>query len=290
MLISGLGVNMEGKYKHYLDIVSKHIAEIFSECNTMLAGGSCLSVIQNSVGITSTYNDLDFYFETEEEYQIAYKKLQEEKEKTESMRGFFSYEHETEFAYTTVINGQEFQLIKIFKPFEKTIAEFDIKNSKCWSFYPFDVVQTDIDTETLTTKLQIESATKNIGTIARILKYNSRKSLDISNCYDSIFDTLSNHTTADYSTISYASEIEDRNNFVAHLIYSALGVPGFLEYLEEKENLDQPEILPFYLLEGVLLEGTLLQSSRLKSLAFYQKNPSDEIKDWMVNNFPERVL
>ena len=279
---------MEGKYKHYLKILPDNIIKVLSECNTMLAGGSCLSLIQRSVGVPSSFNDLDFYFETEEDYQITYNKLQEEKNRMNNAQKLFSYDYQTEFAYTMVIDGEEIQLIKIFKPFKETIADFDIENSKCWSFYPFDNVQTNIDTKTLTTELQIKSTTKNIGLVSRMLKYKSKKGLNISNYYDLMFDTLRNYETAEYSS-SYAGEIKNRKYFVAHLIETALDLPGFDKYLEEKENQIFPEILPFHLLQGAK-SANITRLINLKSLMFYQANPSDEVKDWMKHYFPERLL
>jgi len=104
--------------KYRLDPVS----EIFENINCMLAGGSCLSAVKESLGYDIIHKmDYDFFFETEEEYNRANERLQKLIDYIDTEgpwdclgKGIF----ESDFAKTFDYDGLQIQLIKIFKPFK----------------------------------------------------------------------------------------------------------------------------------------------------------------------------
>jgi len=165
-----------------------------------IAGGSALTLAQRSADIDSMFSDIDVYFYTKEDYQKAreitnsYIDKKEEKKLSgdllfEIVNCYLAYSNERLDCF--YIDGQEVQYIKMnFGSSEKITDEFDLYNSRYWSFYPFEEVYTKQKKDTL---YNIKTKKyNNFFTLQRVKKYQVNKHIDPSNIFKNIVETVQN--------------------------------------------------------------------------------------------------
>lgn len=201
-----------------------------------IAGGSILSSVQKTFNITSHYNDIDVYFETEEDFKRAElillneiileeeraKKAKEEKKAKNLFNDFDDFddydaddlddfddynefrkiikEYETKNAILYDTSGVKLQFIKMnYGIPEQIVDKFDLENSKYWSLFPFNEAFTLQPIDTLY-KISTNYI-NNFWVVNRIKKYVCEKSLDADAYAEQLFDIMLTNNI-DYTTFN----------------------------------------------------------------------------------------
>ena len=279
--------------------------------NTMLAGGYCLSVVQNTTHSNvvsnwedSIYLDQDFFFETEDEYnkvtrQIDNLRIKEFEEYTHINKSF-----ETDSAVSYNTSFGKIQLIKIFKPFKRTLNEFDIINSMYYSFYPFKEIKFNKSYEkyekyTKTYILINPSHKLKFGLAKRIAKYNKTKHLVIhKKIIEKIYELFFNYDDDSFSDYDYGNqtitEAQQRKNIIFDVLHNFIGIKEFDEIVIQDEVY---KILPFSDYEEILSFHT---TADIKTLGYFKYNhihwnrhqntENNPYSAWMAEYYPEYLI
>ncbi len=308
---------MEGLTTYKSEKLAHQLRELkfLDGINCMLAGGSCLTMAQERENLLSQYNinDYDFFFEKQSDYDLALErflkavreqnaKKDKKDKKIKGIEDIFNDEmsyksHETDFATTCYYNGVMFQFIKHFTPFEVTIDNFDLSNSKYFSFYPFNKIQTNESTDTL--NYIHASSTMNFNLVKRILKYNLQKNLDISNVVDEMVEMVLNPHNSYYEGKYYSKDDvltdEQKTEYLENVICSCLFSSDFREAVLRRER--EGTLFPYHKISKInLLTLTSLSNPSLPILDYTIKlfrpnySVSSYSMEYIFNKFPEILL
>lgn len=221
--------------------------ELCKDVDCMLAGGSCLSEVQKTFGIRSSYDDLDFFFEDEKNFKKMVQNIDKLKKIVNTgatlMFHDISLQYETKNALTYNFFNTTIQLIKIFKPFKKTIRDFDNNNAKFYSFYPFDVVQTEQPEITLR-----EFSTNKLSYVGvhRLCKYVTQKNINADVFVEEIIDMLNNPKEEYYAEKLYDDEKMTNKKIRLKTLYTVIDTKELQLKIQEFEK--QGKKLPYYLI------------------------------------------
>ncbi len=188
---------------------SSFLVDLFYELNQnnikfYLAGGSVLTSVQLSEQIKSKYNDLDLYFGTQKDFDLAFKIIktnidtvhevlkEQEIPKDElwsQLQDIAMVNIDSPNAVSFDINDIKLQFIRMnFGTPQEIIKDFDIENSKYWSYYPFETAQTYQNKDTLYNLKT--SWIDNYFCLQRVQKYSDQKSLCIDEYTEDLFDNI----------------------------------------------------------------------------------------------------
>lgn len=215
-----------------------------------IAGGSVLSSVQDTKGITTKFNDLDLYFETSIDHKKAYDILNaktKEDNHTEPLDflndlsdGFISsgpvvYEQLSNSACTEYkVDDTTIQLIKLqFGKPEILVKLFDLDNSKYWSYYPFNKAYTEQDEDTLY-NLKTDYI-DNFWAVERISKYFIQKSINFDKYNNELFNVILNDSI-DYEAINLnydRLQHKDKTLSLKFLNFCAVS-DSFLQLIDQK--------------------------------------------------------
>ncbi len=283
--------------------VKKFIKLLNDNCNFYIAGGSVLSHVQQLKNIPSRYSDIDIYFYTDKDFEIAEKILNESVDSDEfvnEVEGLFgdnlfdkkiSFINNTKFAKTAEIDGEQIQLIKKTGTPEEITAEFDIDNSKYWSLFPFETAFTYQSEITLKKLLVNEKILNNYYVIQRMSKYSTTKGLSVEHYYDKLFNYIFKD---DISYERLNMNYENENLSLVDVFRQCLLMPKF--YKTINRNFEQGKSLNFH---DLINDITFLELNKLDELhdpmASYiirseNKITLEPIKEKLKKYYPETLL
>ncbi len=302
------------QYPDYkLNNMLKPLLPLLKDANAMLAGGSCLTRVQIQHSIISENSDYDFFFENEQDYQKVIKRIKRhQKDFTDKFDGktkahvglqimfndkYITESYSNEFTTTWQHCGIIFQLIKMYKPHERQIEEFDLDNSKYWSFYPFDTIETNQDKDTL---YNIKIGKVDFKGINRMMKYHQNKRININSKMEEAFELFNNYDDDDFENGKYeGKEIvteEQKTNYLKNTLLGVLRNQEFKNIAIKKEN--QGITLPFTLFDiddlnmcsnkGIqVLDFLRIQKGLDNDLVNFTK---EDVIEFVADKFPELLL
>ncbi len=221
---------------------SKEVLSLFEDLQVdfFLAGGFVLTEVQKSQGIQSTSSDIDVYFYTEEDYDKAYNITQDyidvlNKDIKDFTQNIYIQSTSTS---DTIDLSTKIQLVNFQygKP-EKLTKDFDLNNSRYWSYFPFTEAWTFQDKDTL--RYLKTSMYKNVFTMKRIHKYKEQKNISSDNYTERCYDVIMNNTY-EFDNISYDQGITKESKENEKMIYfnALISCDVFIEYLNNHKAPD----------------------------------------------------
>ncbi|MCD6435793.1 MAG: hypothetical protein J7L15_05345 [Clostridiales bacterium] len=294
----------------------------------MLAGGSVFSEIQKTkFGSTyaTKYSDFDLYFQSEVEFDKVVALFVKEKEKNQKIRneennklktegsqrahGVFGIlntvepyqDNDSEAAITYYWDQSYIQLIKHFKPFEETLKSFDMVNSQCYSFPPFDTSFAPNDENLLIDIIRNTEKKITFNDIGRVMKYKLNKNLNESNIVSDAFDLFLNYDDDAFKKSLYAGEnvdtLEKQEQIVKGILINLCNnSTKFCDYATKQEDIGKR--LQFEILDdneiGYIKTTSIRYLTYLQSLEQQKRGVSFDkfikAEDYMKEHFPEELL
>jgi len=272
------------------------LAGVLKTSKGMIAGGYCISTLQARAGIQSQWNDIDVFFEYQNEYDHAFHKLQE--------NGYrVTYENELSVQLQYRGFDKTVNLVKIIQSHKDTIKRFDFKNAQFWCMYPFKQIESNFTpkgVQYLLTHLKLNEPELTLQKIMRMEKYRRNKLLNMEQYEDQIiqyFLKYKTFTETDFMGAFYdSSEVKNspqsvKNNYIGFVFYTLL-----LHLRDNFLELEKDTWLPFDFMDTDMSATfqEFKQSQFVLMDTQYGEQFSDktnqEILVFMANYFPECLL
>jgi hypothetical protein len=250
----------------------------------MIAGGSCLVEAQMSQGIKSTYNDIDIFVDTQELFEKVSEVLRGQGRHFESKHALnFTLYDSPEQDFSSVDDpfddlpaetSAEFQ-VQVIKPrrksYQNIIDNFDLNNSKYWTFWPYDVIESDQPEETLTV---ISPAFKKYNALFRIMKYVRQKNMTLPNSesfnrylWDLCFEPKKEYEGESFYETQFESE-EYLEGLIGKTIYVCVKEKhSFIDYVRERQHLIMDRFEK--IVESFKLDNTYLAQADILIIDYY---------------------
>ena len=254
------------------------IAEKLRGIDYIIAGGYPLTQAQNTVDVASDSSDIDLFFENDNEYQKAKRRLCDNPFNSET-------ENATTYWFKFKDVGVQIQLIKIFKPHKETIARFDLCNSMC-VIHPSDLstVYTN-QSEDIFRHIKINKELENLtmSDVYRILKYHNNKNISFWGIRNRVYNAFKKPIVGNSLYLNKKADPNMKQEYITFVLHTYMQTEIGKKTIQEQE--ETLNVLPYLkfgysgLPTGVSMVVDVLNNNKIK-----------KSNDYVRKNFPELLF